>query len=172
MGETGEDQPEKLPVPLDKARDFVESSQKGISMQTSKGVAVDIHGILEIIDKSPGISLLRAEKGDVVWWKTKSGSTGYFYITAPYESTEQKPFGYGRGDMLISRPSHHPLGDQHGEGRVRGATLGATLKFATIIKGQPIEFDLREPNQPANYFKVYATTPVTDMGIIKAGALS
>lgn len=171
MGETGNEEPKSPQDQLKKADKLIQTVQKnkGTVLAAPDGQAVlDIYGTVEVIDKMEQVSLLKAEKGDVVWWKTESGSSGCFLIDTPYKQ-DGAEWIYGNGDILISRDKTDPRGDQQGKGTIRGATAGSSSKFAAIIKGKPIEFSLTEANKSP---KAYTSTPVVDMGIIKATALN
>lgn len=171
MGEAG-DQGEIKEDPqaaITKAQQIIDNPrQKGVVLSKGTDLSLDIHGVIEVIDGMEQISLLNAKKGDVVWWRTASGSSACFLIDEPYKMEDSK-LTYGKGTILISRGQEHPLPEQRGEGRVRGATVGSSLKFATIIKGNSLEFDLTEPAKPT---KVYTTSSVVDMGVIKSEALN
>ncbi len=173
MDETGEGSPKKDPQdPLAKARQLLErKGNEPTAISTPNGVALDVFGIIEVIDGMEQISLANAQKGDVAWWKTESGSSGCLLIEEPYEdrSKEGQVMKYGKGDILITRDPTHPLGEQRGKGTIRGATVGSSLKVGTIIKGKPVDFSLTETNKPE---KVYTSSPVVDMGIIKAASLN
>lgn len=140
---------------------------KGTAFQTPKGKTVDVYGAMEIIEGKPQVSLFEAEPGDIAWWKTESGTTGYFRIQEPYKKGDSLG-GYGGGDLMIKRKEGHPIGNQLGKGVVLGAQFGTMLSIGRIVKGLPLEYNLEDKGKP----KRYETTEVTDMGLIKAATLN
>ncbi len=132
---------------------------------------VPVEDLLEIDRRAERISLSSAQTGDVIWWKTQSGTNGYFLVNEAYTNSGNGLNGIkdGIGKFLITRREGHPLGDQNGEGNIMGATLGGMLKKDTIMKGAQLEYEITVSEAPA---KQYKTTSVTEMGIIKAGQLS
>jgi len=122
--------------------------------------------IIELAKRAEQLNLSSAGVGDVVWWKTASGTTGYFAVEKPYadDGTGLSGMESGNGRFLIARKDNHPLGDQRGTGQILGATLGEGLRKDVILKGAQLEYELRKDGVD----KRYKTTPVTEMGIIKA----
>lgn len=127
---------------------------------------VPLEDTVELMQRLEQLQLSDAEKGDVVWWLTQSGTRGYFAIETPYTNDGTGTVGMktGRGRFLITRRPGEHLGDQTGEGYIRGASLGSALKLHTVTKGLSVEYTLTGGETP----KPYRSTPVTDMGIIKA----
>ena len=163
--------PDAEDVILDNARRLLGSQQgKPLVIHSSLDGTVLSEDIIEIAKRAEQIHLSSAEAGDVVWWKTISGSTGYFAIEEPYTDNGEGLNGMksGTGRFLITRKEGHPLGDQRGAGYVLGATLGGGLRKDAVLKGAQLEYAFN--NQGTE--KRYTTTPVTEMGIIRAQQLT
>ena len=160
--------------PLDADQVVLERVRRLIEQQQTQEHVLHISGegtvpaeeLVEIAKGAQSLTLADAKEGDVVWWKTESGTTGYFMVKVPYEKTGEDVSQHksGRGEFLIGRRPNHPLGDQRGEGYILGASIGGMLKKDTVVKGTNVEYRLRVGEEN----KVYRTTPVTDMGIIRA----
>lgn len=158
-------------VVLENVRRFVEQQSTGQHVLHISGEeTVPSEELVEIAKGAESLTLADAREGDVVWWKTESGTTGYFIVEEPYIKTGEDVSQHksGKGKFLIGRQPNHPLGDQRGEGNILGATIGGMLKKDTIVKGTNVEYKLRVGEED----KIYRTTPVTDMGIMRTEARS
>lgn len=128
--------------------------------------AVPFQDTVELIQRLDQLPLTEAERGDVVWWLTQSGTHGYFAVEKPYTNDGTGTVGMkpGKGRFLITRREGEPLGDQKGEGFIHGTSLGGALKLHTITKGLSVEYTLTDGEVP----RPYKSTPVVEMGLIKA----
>lgn len=154
-------------VILDNARRLLGSQQtEPMTIHVGLDATVPTEDMLEIARRTEKLPLASAGTGDVVWWKTASGTTGYFAIEQPYTDDGSGLSGMesGGGKFLISRREGHTLGDQRGPGQILGATLGGGLMKDVIAKGAQLEYEFERDGVR----KKYTTTPVTEMGIIKA----
>jgi hypothetical protein len=142
---------------------------KPATLHTSSEGIIPVEDALDILSRLDQLPLSTAEVGDVVWWQTNSGSQGYFAIKEPYANLDTGIGGMrsGKGEILISRQKGHPAGDQRGDGVINGATLGGGLRKDVIVRGMPLEYVLIDGKQNGPY----TTSPVMEMGVIKASQL-
>jgi len=165
-GEGEEKEGKELEETFRKVEEMLQKARKE-PQKNSKRPFLDVYGAIEIIEGSEQVSLFKAEKGDIAWWKTESGTTGYFRLEEPYKEGDQsRP--YGSGDLMIVRKPGHPLGNQQGKGRILGAQFGSMLSIARIVKGLPLEYRLEVGGKAERY----ETTEVAEMGLIKAASLN
>lgn len=168
MGEGGKEEQGSSQDNLKRAQELVESQKKGTVINTPEGTAVDIHGVSEIVEGKEQISLLNTKKGDIAWWTTESGSSGYYMVDIPPSEGPDEKRDYGTGEIAIIRPKDHPVGNQQGKGIIHGAQIGSILAMGKIIKGQPLEYFITIGDKLP---KRYETTNVVDMGIINSETL-
>jgi hypothetical protein len=167
--------------PLDADQVILANAQRLISPQTdgqeplvlhiSMDATVPTEDMLKLLGRTEQLSLATTKVGDVIWWRTLSGTAGYFVINEPYtdEGGGLEGLKSGSGDFLITRKTGHPLGGQQGVGHILGATFGSGLKKDTVMKGATLEYEIKVEEKPPKH---YTTTLMTDMGIIKSGSLS
>ncbi len=176
MAEPG--RPEEFPsAPTDADQVILEKARKLVSSNATDQHALHVSGegavlaedLVKLAKDADQVSLSDIERGDVVWWQTESGTSGYFVLKEPYVKTGDDPTQArdATGEFLITRKPGHPLGDQRGPGKITGATLGGMLKKGAVLKGTGLEYKI----QVGDKEKPYTTTPVTGMGVIKAGQL-
>lgn len=168
-GEIPQGQPDAEDVILENARRLLASQQANqtpLVLHTTLETTVLTEDMIELAKRTKQLPLSSAGIGDVVWWKTASGTTGYFAVEEPYtdDGTGLGGMKSGNGRFLIERREGHSLGNQRGTGQILGATFGGGLKKDTILKGSQLEYEFRKDDGTKNY----KTTPVTEMGIIKA----
>lgn len=162
----------KLEETFQKVEEMLKKAKQpqGTAILTPKGLAIDIYGAIEIVDEKEQISLFNAQKGDIVWWTSESGTSGYYLVDIPSSKDSNNNWDYGIGELKIIRKEGHPLGNQQGQGIVYGAQIGSSMMAAgRIIKGMPLEYFITVNDKPPVRFD---TTDVTDMGIIKAATLN
>jgi hypothetical protein len=73
-------------VILDNVSRLIGSQPPGETMVVHVGLdaIVPTEDMLEIARRTQKLPLASAGAGDVVWWKTASGTTGYFAVKQPY----------------------------------------------------------------------------------------
>jgi hypothetical protein len=170
-GEPGEQNPQPRDaedVILDNVRRLIGSrADETMVVHVGLDANVPTEDMLEIARRTQKLPLASAGAGDVVWWKTASGTTGYFAIEQPYTNDRSGDVGgmeSGNGRFLITRREGHRLGDQRESGYILGATLGGGLMKDVIAKGAQLEYEIERDGVK----KKYTSTPVTEMGVVKA----
>lgn len=155
------------------AKEGKENAIEPIVIQSNRQGKVDVKSLAEIAGGLKELQLSMAQQGDVVWWRTKSGSMGYFLVNVPYKSvgSAASRLETGSGTFHIDRSGSNSMrGDskresETGEGAILGASIGGMLKKDAMVKGLPVEYAIKQEGQEVP--KTIRTSAVQDMGIIR-----
>lgn len=156
------------------AREGQGDAAEPFTVQASREGKVDALNLAEIAGGLEELQLSSAQQGDVIWWRTKSGTAGYFLVNTPYESigSAVPELETGSGTFYVDRSGSSSMkGDskresETGEGSIKGASVGGMLKKDAIVKGLPVEYVIKQKDQKMPTHT--RTSAVQDMGIIRS----
>lgn len=137
--------------------------------------------ILRLFEGRRMLDTTTARKGDVLWWKSKSGTTGYFLV-----SQERTPITSAQGAMRMIKEDG-TVKREYPEAYLQGGGFGM-LKMGFVVENMPLWFKIPSPlkhedistedfdalpeSEQAQYFpKELHTNSVVEMGLIKNDVL-
>lgn len=130
-----------------------------------KGGGIDVTSLAEIMSSQESIDLSQLDKDDVVWWQTESGGKYYHIIRTPYRAgPTANIIQVGEGPLKSIRSGTKEMPVENVT--VQGASYGGSLRLYYINKDVPVEILRNSKDLIKN--PILRTTPVKEMGIIKA----
>lgn len=157
-----------------------EAIERSVAIQPDGGM--DTEAAANLMLNQPHVDLTKLETGDVVWWKSKTGTTGFFVLEE------------NKGDRGIWGPmrmidEEGKVKKEHEKASIDGASFGGMLLINRVSKNIPMEY--RVPGQidstdfsTQEFFemenkaghkallpKLYHTSTVIDVGVIKGSLL-